>query len=322
MMSDWDVSRFTDFSTLFWEPASQDGIYEEYMSNDWVLLPGAETFNVDLSRWTITSRATTMRSMFHSAASFNQPIMGVGGKHSATWDLSQVTDMSHMLEGAKSFNQPILSAGDVINTERVTDMSSMFRYAEAFNNGREKIEQHVAGEKAWNVAKVKHFQYMFHGALSFEGVGAQMEYWDVSGAMDDNSNTKNNEAFQYMFQGALSFNGDISGWTISPNVGSLAYMFQYARAFNQDLSSWDVQYVTDFSGMFEHAKSFQQTLCWDIDEDNTSLGNISYSRTHGSIQTQNMLEGTHGAQLDTNVESCFLNKPILVPKHPTLPLPQ
>lgn len=300
-MADWDVSRVTDFSTLFWEPASADSIYNHHNNDDWVLLPGAEIFNADLSRWTVTSRATTMRSMFHGATSFNQPIMGV--RTSAAWDVSMVTDMSHMFQAAKSFDQPILSVGHVFNTERVTDMSSMFRSAQAFNNGHGSSYSN-SDDVAWNVAKVQHFQYMFHEATSFQGTGAPMGDWDVSGATDNNNNT--HEAFGYMFQGANAFNGDISDWEIPLAVGSLAFMFQSAKGFNQDLSSWKVQHVTDFTSMLEDAESFQQTLCWNLDNDNSS----------SSVETTNMLAGTKHAQLDPNTHSCFLSKP--PPKHSTM----
>ena len=309
-MADWDVSRVTDFSTLFWEPASADGIYHDnhiHNDDDWVLLPGAAIFNVDLSRWTVTSRATTMRSMFHGATNFNQPIMGVGS--STAWDISQVTDMSHMFEAAKSFDQPILSAGDVFNTERVTNMSFMFRDAEAFNNGQRKNNN--SNGVAWNVSKVQHFEHMFHGARAFQGTGEALRDWDVSGATDTSNNKKSNhEAFGSMFQDASAFNGDITGWEISPEVGSLAFMFQSAKWFNQDLSSWNVQHVTDFTSFLENAESFQHTLCWNLDDENNS-SSISI------VETANMLAGTKHAQLDPNVQNCFMNKP--PPRYSSIP---
>jgi surface protein len=77
----WDVSRLTNCSHLFWKP-TYDG------QSDWMLMaPGAELFNVDISRWN-TSACTTMKGMLYGASSFNQPIQD--------WDTSRATDMSEM----------------------------------------------------------------------------------------------------------------------------------------------------------------------------------------------------------------------------------
>ena len=79
-MAHWDVSRVTDCSFLFWEPGNDPNA-------DWTLLRGADVFNIDLSAWD-TSSCTTMRSMFHGAEAFDQPI--------GNWNVQRVTDMSHM----------------------------------------------------------------------------------------------------------------------------------------------------------------------------------------------------------------------------------
>lgn len=77
-MAAWDVSRVTDCALLFWEPTND-------ANEDWVLLDGADTFNVDISKWN-TSSCTTMKSMFNGAASFDQPI--------GDWNVHRVTDVS------------------------------------------------------------------------------------------------------------------------------------------------------------------------------------------------------------------------------------
>ena len=79
-MAHWDVSKVTDCSLLFWEPTGDE-------NGDWILLKGADTFNVDISDWN-TSSCTTMQSMFNGAVSFDQPI--------GNWNVHKVTDMSHM----------------------------------------------------------------------------------------------------------------------------------------------------------------------------------------------------------------------------------
>jgi Mycoplasma protein of unknown function, DUF285 len=77
----WDTARVTDCSLLFWQAL------ENNEHNDYKLSPGAQVFNVDLSRWD-TSSCTTMRSMFHGAYAFNQPI--------GSWNVENVVDMAHM----------------------------------------------------------------------------------------------------------------------------------------------------------------------------------------------------------------------------------
>lgn len=79
-MADWDISRVTDCSLLFWEALDAE-------KHDYKLSPGAEAFNVDLSHWN-TSSCTTMRSMFHSAIAFDSSI--------GEWNVEKVTDMAHM----------------------------------------------------------------------------------------------------------------------------------------------------------------------------------------------------------------------------------
>ena len=205
MMQNWDVSRVTDCSLLFWE--------ELMDQNAWKLSVGAEWFNVDLSAWN-TSSCTTMHGMFHGASVFNQPL--------DSWDVSNVMDMARMFQNAKQFHPDSLSRW---NTAQVTDMSHMFRYAESFAPIQPLL---------WNVERVRSFQYMFHNALDFNNPG--LATWQVTGARDDDDDDVTNQqestssnvdrlwAFKSMFDGAISFNVDVSSWDIS-GAKSLAFMF-------------------------------------------------------------------------------------------------
>lgn len=304
----WDVSRVTDFSALFWEPETS----HSNVNSNWVLLPGAATFNVDLSHWHITSKATTLRSMFHSAVAFNQPLFS--GNSDTAWDTSSVTDMAHMFQAAKSFDQSLSS----LNTQTVTDMSSMFRYAESFQNGD-------GGDSlnSWKVGRVQHFDFMFHDAIKFDGSGIGMGSWDVSGATDNyhmfieahNANTNSSSshaqqtkdatpAFGYMFQGATAFNTDISQWKIpAATVRSLRYMFDGAESFNQDLSGWNIESITDLSYMFRNATVMNQTLCWNLTVNSTT------NSSSPVVKKEGMLQGSIHCRIDTDVEACRADKP-------------
>merc|ERR1719182_593487 len=48
---------------------------------------------------------------------------------------------------------------------------------------------------------------------------------------------------------------------VGRKVTDMTGMFSYAKSFNQDLSNWDVSKVTDMKLMFYEAKSFKQVLC-------------------------------------------------------------
>ena len=64
---------------------------------------------------------TDIRSMFHTASAFNQPI--------GTWNTAAVTLASTVFFDATSFNQPI----GTWNTAAMTTMAGMFSGATAFN---------------------------------------------------------------------------------------------------------------------------------------------------------------------------------------------
>ena len=59
-------------------------------------------------------------------------------------------------------------------------------------------------------------------------------------------------------------NGPIGSWDVSA-VTDMSGMFSNAQSFNQDLSAWDVSGVTNMRAMFYGAQSFNQDLSvWDV----------------------------------------------------------
>ncbi len=96
-ISNWDVSKTSNLSGLFFE----------------------SKFNQDISSWDV-SNVTDMRGMFADTWEFDQDI--------SSWDVSNVTDMS-LAFGWSYFNQDISQW----NVSNVTDMSLMFAGAWEFN---------------------------------------------------------------------------------------------------------------------------------------------------------------------------------------------
>ena len=91
-------------------------------------------------------------------------------------------------------------------------------------------------------------------------------------------------------------------------------MFYKASSFNSDVSAWNVSRVENMEGMFENASSFDQTLCWDIDECEAAEYSYSYSYydDNDCVRTTSMFTGSSGSISST----CA---PIPVPT--TLPAP-
>ncbi len=142
-ISDWDVSRVTDFSELF---------------------AAVPDFDEDIGRWD-TSRAVSMSGMFRGCTGFDSPI--------GTWDVSRVTDMSHMLAGAllrkRAFNRPLSGW----RPARVRTFEGMFDGARAFNEGgsggsggSRRIE--------WTVPDARDVSNMFRGAESLDLVSIRL----------------------------------------------------------------------------------------------------------------------------------------------------
>jgi surface protein len=66
--------------------------------------------------------------------------------------------------------------------------------------------------------------------------------------------------------------GHISRWNVSA-VTNMSGMFCLATTFNQDISAWDVSAVTDMCGMFYSAMAFNQDIsAWNV----ASVTNMHY----------------------------------------------
>merc|ERR1712032_22692 len=130
-ISDWDVSRVTRMTRLF---------YVDDESNE-----GDENnFDEDLSRWQ-TGKVTNMNGMFAGASAFTSDL--------SQWQTSNVTDMSSMFEDASSFTSDLSKW----QTGNETDMSEMFYDASSFTSDLSQ----------WQTGNVTDMSVMFTDASSF-----------------------------------------------------------------------------------------------------------------------------------------------------------
>ncbi|EJK77665.1 hypothetical protein THAOC_00488 [Thalassiosira oceanica] len=161
----WGVSAVEDFTRLF----AVGGV------GSYTALPGASTFNDDISGWDVSS-GTDFSWMFFLASSFNQDISG--------FDVSKGTSFNHVFFKASSFDQDI-SGWDV---SKGTTFSHMFNRAFVFN-------QDISG---WDVSKGTDFNGMFGKTDSFN---QDISGWDVSSG-----------STRSMFLWSKSFNQELCSW--------------------------------------------------------------------------------------------------------------
>jgi surface protein len=89
--------------------------------------------------------------------------------------------------------------------------------------------------------------------------------------------------------------GNISDWDVS-NVTNMSGMFDGAESFNQDIGDWDVSNVTDMRFMFSGASSFNQDIGWDVssvsDMENMFSGATSFNQDIGDWDVSSVTDMT------------------------------
>ena len=238
-ISDWNVSKVTDFQSMFYDRDGQMAFNQDLSNWDTqsatnmsYMFYWTAKFDQPIGNWN-TSKVTTMQAMFHWAEKFDQPI--------GNWNTSKVTNMGSMFQWAPKFDQPIGNW----NTSKVTNMGYMFQGAKKFN-------QPIGN---WDTSNVTRMDYMFNWALKFD---QPIGNWDTSKVTN----------MGWMFGKAENFNQPIGNWDTS-KVTNMGWMFADAIKFNADISSWNTSKVTSMWLMFNRASSFTHDISnWDFSQIN------------------------------------------------------
>lgn len=119
----------------------------------------------------------------------------------------------------------------------------------------------------FDMRRARRINGMFEMAKSFDG---DLSKW-MTGHIHD---------FNATFAGAASFTGKgLENWNMTGAINT-NMMFMRAEKFNADVSSWDMQHVKDMRNMMRHATSFNQKVCWHLNEHVHPAGIFYKSQGH------------------------------------------
>jgi len=106
-------------------------------------------------------------------------------------------------------------------------------------------------------------EYLSNGKIVFHSYDALKKYCDdPNNPLDKVILGKEITTLNGLFENSWRTNEQFSGienWDVS-NVTNMSGMFWAAKSFNKPIGNWDVSNVTDMEGMFERAESFNQPL--------------------------------------------------------------
>jgi surface protein len=292
-IKNWNVSKVTNFSAMFWRcPFNQPiGSWNVSSATNMSQMFLQNIFNQDIGSWDV-SNVTNMSQMFRYNTVFNN-----GESESINnWRPNKCTNFSYMFSRAR-FNKPI---GNWTFTGSGVNMEGMF-YSDS---GKGVFNQDIG---SWNVSGVTNMSLMFRNTSFNNGGSNTINNWDVSNVINMSSmfqqssfnqnigswNVSGVTNFSYMFVVSDFNNGgsdDIDNWTFSTtsninmtgmlnacpfnryigswnteSVTNMSLMFTNNGAFNQDISNWDTSNVVNMYRMFRNAKAFNQDISdWNI----------------------------------------------------------
>lgn len=262
-LSSWNTSAATTFYLMFNNASKFNGTVNSWNTANVTamkqMFKGAAAFNQPVSNWNV-SKVVNFTEMFYNTNaanpySFNQSL--------DSWSFAGGTiDMSYMFYNANRFNNgyAVGTSGSMTwtNLKTVTTMSNMFYGATAFNQNL----------NSWVMDRMGSYINMFYGATSFNNGNAAAMTWNlVGGGVPLSASAAPATDMTSMFQGATAFNQNLNSWNVS-FVSNMKDMFRGATSFNNGLGSgvsgsmtWKMASgVTDFSGMFQEASSFNQSM--------------------------------------------------------------
>ena len=310
----WDTSRVTNMSWMFyiasgfnqdisnWDTSSVTDMFRMFSY--------APSFNQDISGWD-TSSVTDMSYMFTNAAAFNQDL--------SSWDTSSVTRMSGMFIEASAFNQDL-------SGWCVTEIPSRPTYFDNYTSSWTLPDS----RPIWGTCP-SHFITTWDTSL---GDGATVTL-ALGGKVDATINwgdgtvekvtTPGPHMHDYGVDGiyTVSVSGSVTAYNSFDNGGanterqklvsvdswgqmgldSLHVAFHYCRNLvSVPGTSEGIEYVTDMSGMFTEALSFNQYIGgWDT----SSVTNMS-GMFHGASSFDQDISGWDTSSV-TNMNDMFLN---------------
>ena len=307
----WNVSKVTDFTSMFYLCSEFNNGNNSAAINDWDVSSATtmvgmfreSKFNQNISSWDV-NKVTSFATMFYGLTLFNNGF-GPAVANKLPWNINTSTSsvsMFGMFYGCLSFNSNLGTASTPWNVSKVTSFNSMFALCPVFNNGDDSaaiddwdlntelgvsidmqfmfnhiLPGNVAASVfnrpigSWNMSNVVNISGILRGAIAFN---QPLSTWERT--TPDLSTLENVISTREAFYVARVFNQPIGNWNVS-NVLNMTNMFNNAIVFNQDLSNWNTANVTTMSGMFYQALDFDQCIgAWNVSKV-TNFDSMFYS---------------------------------------------
>jgi surface protein len=266
----WDTSGVTNMSFMFAGATSFDqpiGSWNTFVvTNMSFMFYNASAFNQNIGNWN-TSRVADMTAMFYNASEFNQDL--------SVWCVKNITiEPCSFDTGADKWIQPRPSWGGTCSPF-VTTWDTRLGVTSWVVLG---LSGTVDAEIDWGDGTVssvttagsKIHYYSVEGIYTVSVTGTVTAYYSYDPGVASSERAKLISVDSWGQTGFTSMQSaffDCSNLVSVPAttdgleaVTDMSGMFSGATSFNQDISGWDTSGVTDMSGMFTSASSFNQNI--------------------------------------------------------------